>query len=175
MKFPTLRSYLFISQTLICFLPHGCGGGGGGRPCAPPLRAPPSARLLGAVEQGELPQLLLSDLVVVVLWEQRTACLTHTHEGKKKKQESMDICLLMATDAHDGSKCHQIQIILTRTGNTCCCRQELNTQWKMFPKRGEGRLEVLGKMKEDSWKVITCCLLHFWITKNPKQLNNPLR
>lgn len=89
MKFSTLRIYLFISQTLICFLPHGCGGGGGGgRPCAPPLRAPPSARLLGAVEQGELPQLFLSDLVVVVLWEQRTACLTHIHKGEKKSKKA---------------------------------------------------------------------------------------
>lgn len=108
MKFPTLRSYLFISQTLICFLPHGCGGGGGSgggsRPCAPPLRAPPSARLLGAVEQGELPQLLLSDLVVVVLREQRTACLTHIHKGEKKNEKGKHGHL-----SFDGNRCSRQQ------------------------------------------------------------------
>lgn len=56
------------------FLLHNCistlpGGYCGCRSYTPPLRAPSSARLVGAVQQGELSQLLLSDLVIVVLRE----------------------------------------------------------------------------------------------------------
>lgn len=55
-----------FSSTLFSTLPRGyCGR----RSCTPSWRTPPSARLVGAVQQGELSQLLLSDLVVVVLRE----------------------------------------------------------------------------------------------------------
>lgn len=68
---------------VIGFLP---GGYCGCRSRAPPLHAPPSARLIWAVQQGELSQLLLSDLVVVVLRETKyqRVLLKKKKKGKKK-------------------------------------------------------------------------------------------
>lgn len=132
---------------VIGFLP---GGYCGCRSRAPPLHAPPSARLIWAVQQGELSQLLLSDLVVVVLRETKYQRVLLKKKKGEKKGKNKDICLLTATDARNSSKRHQIKMISTRARNTWR-RWALTTRWGIFSSgyiwtqnAGE-RLEKCGK------------------------------
>ena len=79
------RSYIHDrAPPVIGFLP---GGYCGCRSRTPPLHAPPSARLVGAVQQGELSQLLLSDLVVVVLRETKYQHVSFKKKKKKRKKK----------------------------------------------------------------------------------------
>lgn len=77
------RSYTHDGAlSVIGFLPSGyCGC----RSRTPPLHAPSSARLIWAVQQGELSQLLLSDLVVVVLRETKYQRVSLKKKKEKKK------------------------------------------------------------------------------------------